>query len=169
MPATRRGGDFSLGVKLKSVLGRFWGQAGGKDIDVAMSVMHDIGTDEQYVRAHRAIDAVRRLPENWDGAGASQVSKRAADRAQVLVSVLQRESSFIPGPKVSAMPDGGVHLLWSRVTSNGVLEAEVRLDDDGGQVTIGYAHAPGFDIDEYVRDSHEVAQRIRDRFKFERG
>ena len=166
MPATKSSSDFSLGVKVKLMLGRLLGHAGGKDI--TMSVVHNISrTDDEYTRARRAVEALRTLPHNWDGDGAPQLSKRSLDRALTVLGVLERESSFIPGPRVSAMPDGGVHLLWTRVTGKGRLEAEARITEEGDQVTIGYAHLAGFEVDDHVHDEYELAQRIRDRFKAE--
>jgi len=114
------------------------------------------------IAARRRLSNLRSLPVNWDEEGAPQPSKHAIDRADAVLELLSRDG--IPMPDVFARPDGGIVLSWRPITPKGVVEIEARLGDDGDQVQIGYAHLPGFELDEDTHTPIEIVKLVRDRF-----
>src|SRR5205814_8646285 len=110
--------------------------AGRRD-HVAMSMVHK-ADENAYDLARRAIEDLRTLRDNWDGEGAPRPSKGAIDRAASVVGLLYGDS-LVPPPRVGGLPDGGVELAWRRITRNGRLEIEARLQDQGDEMMIGYA------------------------------
>jgi hypothetical protein len=77
------------------------------------------------------------------------------------------EKDGVPAPHIAAMQDGNVQLTWNRTTRRGRLEIEVRIQDEGDELMIGYAHVAGFDFHDQVRDLYTIAKRIRDRIESE--
>jgi len=132
--------------------------------DVTMNAHSASVAGDDYGRAHLALNDVRNLNYNWDGAGAPRPSKHAVDHASTVLAMLQ--GSTIPAPKVFAMPDGGVALLWKPVTKQGLMEIEARLGEEEDEFTVGYAHVSGFDVHETGKNPPaRIAQLVRDCFK----
>jgi hypothetical protein len=76
------------------------------------------------------LDAMRRLPENWDGYGAAPVADEIIDFAQELVgfveAALNRGGANAPGIHVSPTRVGGVLVEWD----DAAMEHEVQIDPD---------------------------------------
>jgi hypothetical protein len=129
-----------------------------------MNAVRNVTLDDDYRRAFAALERYRSLPENWDGAGAPKPSKRAIDAAMTVVDALQR-AWFVPAPQVALMPNGGIQFAWRPVTKRGVLEIEARFVDEGDhELAIGYAHEPGFEVDDCFADPVAIAKAVRECF-----
>lgn len=163
MPDTARARSASaipLIAWVRERISRFGPGVERKD-SVAMSAVPRIVEDDGYAAARRALEGFRSLPDGWDGEGAPRPSKSAIDRAMTVVNHLAVDR-VEPAPHVFALPDGGVQLCWNRTTRSGRLEVEARLEDEGGELMIGYAHQAGFEFHEPVSDPYEIVKRVSD-------
>lgn len=68
------------------------------------------------LNALNGVEAVRRLPQNWDGYDAEPPSKFACQRADNLLKRIaarfRHTSARLPAPTATACPDGSLQLEW---------------------------------------------------------